>query len=105
MLEEPEHWRKYYKGEPSQLAFSRAYSYSDRSRYYWPRSEVQHALERLLANLSASTIPLSLLSQYMPGQYEAVRSGIISSPPRELILNKIREVTGLYARACGIHGE
>ncbi len=101
MLEEPKHWQKHYPGNSAQQAFSRAFSYSDRSRYYWPQPKVRKALEQLQRNLEASPLPLSLLSQFMPRQYERVRSGAIASTPRALILDKIMEVTGTYSRACG----
>ena len=101
MLKEPKHWQKHYQGTVAQQAFSRAFSYSDRSRYYWPQPKVRKALEQLQRNLEASPLPLSLLSQFMPRQYERVRSGAIASTPRALILDKIMEVTGTYSRACG----
>lgn len=101
MLEEPKHWLKHYQGSAAQQAFSRAFSYSDRSRYYWPQPKVQKALEQLLSNLGIAPLPLSLLSQFMPRQYERVRSGAIGNNPRALILDRIMEVTGTYSRACG----
>lgn len=101
MVEEPKHWRKHYSGDSAQQAFARAFSFSDRSRYYWPQPKVQQALQKLLENLRYSPLPLSLLSQFMPSQYERVRSGAISDDSRFLILDKIMEVTGTYSRACG----
>jgi D-tagatose-1,6-bisphosphate aldolase subunit GatZ/KbaZ len=100
MVEKPEHWQKHYPGNSAQQALARAFSYSDRSRYYWPQPKVQKAFQQLLENLSNSPLPLSLLSQFMPRQYERVRSGAISDDSRVLILDKIMEVTGTYSRAC-----
>ena len=104
MVEHPEHWRPYFHGDEDELRFARDFSFSDRSRYYWPRAEVQAAVERLVGNLSARPIPLTLLSQYLPGQYLAVREGTLSSDPRALIRAGIGAVIDVYARACGMGG-
>ncbi len=99
MLDHPEYWQKHYHGNDADVAFARKYSYSDRIRYYWPMPEVKDALERLLTNLSENIPPMTLLSQFMPQQYHAVRDGRISCNPVELIRNKIMKVTNIYANA------
>lgn len=101
MLENPKHWRKYYRGSEEDLRFARSYSFSDRCRYYWPQPGVQQALQRLLHNLSEYPIPLTLLSQFMPDQYEAVREGRLAARPADLVLDKIARVLTIYADACG----
>jgi D-tagatose-1,6-bisphosphate aldolase subunit GatZ/KbaZ len=101
MLDNPVYWEGYYHGSERRLRFARNYSYSDRSRYYWPQQPVVTALDKLLTNLTAHPPPLSLLSQYLPNQAERVRSGWLSSQPVDLIRNKILEVMDLYAAACG----
>jgi D-tagatose-1,6-bisphosphate aldolase subunit GatZ/KbaZ len=100
MLHNPVHWRKYYHGDEAYLHYARKYSYSDRSRYYWPEPDVQDAILRLLTNLSQHPAPLPLLSQYLPIQYEAVRRGELSNMPKNLIHHKVREVLRCYAYAC-----
>lgn len=101
MLENPAYWQGYYHGDESEQRLARRYSYSDRSRYYWPQPVLVAALNRLLANLTAHPPPLSLLSQYLPKQADRVRSGVLSTRPVELIRNKIMEVLDVYAAACG----
>ncbi len=101
MIEDPRHWQKYYQGEENDTRFARKYSFSDRSRYYWPKPEVQEALRTLLANLAQNPVPLSLLSQFMPEQYEAVREERIPNSPRDLIRNRIAQILDIYADACG----
>jgi D-tagatose-1,6-bisphosphate aldolase subunit GatZ/KbaZ len=54
----------------------------------------------LLANLSAVQIPLPLISQFMPEQYQAIRLGHLTADPKQLVLNKIMQVTAVYADAC-----
>ena len=62
--------------------------------------EVQAALQRLLANLTAHPPPLTLVSQYLPAHYAAVREGKITPQPVDLIHDKIMAVTESYAAAC-----
>ncbi len=104
MIEHPEHWRPYFHGDELELRFARDFSFSDRSRYYWPQPEIRASVERLLANLSAQPIPLALLSQYLPIQYAAVRAGALPNDPRALIRAGIATVVDAYARACGMTG-
>jgi D-tagatose-1,6-bisphosphate aldolase subunit GatZ/KbaZ len=101
MLANPLYWRDYYAGPESHLRFARKYSYSDRSRYYWPVPEVESAVARLLHNLEQYPAPLVVLSQFLPVQYERVRTGALANRPRELVYDKIRTVLADYAYACG----
>ena len=103
MLENPVYWKSYYHGEESALRIARKYSYSDRVRYYWPQPTVSSALQRLIHNLSSWPAPLSLLSQFLPRQWEAVCAGTIANEPLALIRHKISEVLGVYSYACGLH--
>jgi D-tagatose-1,6-bisphosphate aldolase subunit GatZ/KbaZ len=100
MLEKPGHWNKFYPTDEPEAAIYRAYSYSDRIRYYWPEDEIKYAVETLFANLEAQIIPQTLLSQFMPMQYKALIKREITSLPRELVINKIMEVTNTYSLAC-----
>ncbi len=102
MIADPRHWQKYYHGRIGETRFARKYSFSDRARYYWPRPSVQEALAILLNNLLQNPVPLSLLSQFMPEQYEAVREERISTSPRHLIRSRIAHVLDIYADACGL---
>jgi len=101
MTQHPEHWIRYYRGPAAEQAFRRKFSLSDRLRYYWPDPQVQAALARLLKNLSRMPLPLSLLSQFAPRQYEQVRSGEIAPKPEALIANRVRDVLLDYEDACG----
>lgn len=104
MQEHPEHWRPYFHGDEDELRFARDFSFSDRSRYYWPQPEVRASVELLVDNLSAHPVPLTLLSQYLPVQYLAVREGTLANDPRALIGAGIGVVVDAYARACGMGG-
>ncbi|HXY14256.1 MAG TPA: class II D-tagatose-bisphosphate aldolase, non-catalytic subunit [Terriglobales bacterium] len=102
MLANPEYWKGYYHGDEDALRLARKYSLSDRCRYYWPQPEVAAALQRLLANLTASPPPVSIISQFLPNQSVAVRSGAIANNPVAMIHDKILEVVNHYAAACGL---
>ena len=99
MQNNPIYWERYYHGDEVAISFARKYSYSDRIRYYWPDSNVTAALSRMIKNLTENPVPLTLLSQYLPVQYDAVREGRISNSPLELIYDKIMEVTRIYSYA------
>jgi D-tagatose-1,6-bisphosphate aldolase subunit GatZ/KbaZ len=101
MLEKPRDWRKYYHGDREAQHFARQYSYSDRSRYYWPDPRVQKALKKLFTNLEEHPVPLTLLSQFLPQQYDRVRAGILEYKPRAWVKDKIMAVLEDYLYACG----
>jgi D-tagatose-1,6-bisphosphate aldolase subunit GatZ/KbaZ len=101
LLDNPVHWQKYYAGNEPRIQLARRYSFSDRLRYYWPDQEVKQSLARLLTNLEEYSPPLTLLSQFLPVQYERVRAGLLANLPRTLIHDKIASVVSDYAYACG----
>ena len=102
MLRNPVYWRSYYHGSENEIQLARIYSYSDRCRYYWGDAKVQQELAQLRANLDACPVPPTLFSQYLPSQYEAIRSGRMSTHPEDMIQEQIRTVLRVYAAACGI---
>jgi D-tagatose-1,6-bisphosphate aldolase subunit GatZ/KbaZ len=104
MNADPRHWGKYYASTGAQLALDQQYSLSDRLRYYWPVATVERALARLLANLEASPPPLSLLSQYLPQAYAAVRNGTLAMNARDWVIHHVDGVLQQYSVACGAQG-
>jgi len=100
MLRNPIYWQDYYHGDQHQLRISRFYSYSDRCRYYWHQSEVRTEIELLIRNLTDFPPARTLLSQYLPLEYEAIREGDLHDLPLELIQHRIRSVLHKYATAC-----
>lgn len=100
MLTNPVHWKKHYAGDAQTQRFARSFSFSDRIRYYWNTPETQQAFEQLMKNLSDKPLPLALLSQYLPEQYEKVRSGELKNHSRELLLARVLDVLDVYAIAC-----
>jgi D-tagatose-1,6-bisphosphate aldolase subunit GatZ/KbaZ len=101
MLRHPAYWRSYYHGSEDEVRLARIYSYSDRCRYYWGDAAVQQELARLHANFDASPPPPTLLSQHLPRQYEAIRSGRLQAHAEDMIQEHIQMVLRFYAGACG----
>ena len=101
MVRHPEHWQKYYPGTPAQQAFKRKYSLSDRIRYYWIAPEVKVAFERLVKNLGEQPLPLSLVSQFLPGWYARMRATGSAIPIEAILLENIGAVLQDYALAVG----
>jgi len=100
MLDRPEYWQSHYHGDGHTRRLARSYSYSDRVRYYWPDKQIDDAFERLVHNLADHTIPLPLISQYLPLQYTKVREGSLKATPPALIISHIQDILVHYHTAC-----
>jgi D-tagatose-1,6-bisphosphate aldolase subunit GatZ/KbaZ len=55
----------------------------------------------LLHNLAEKPLPLTLVSQYAPVQWERICAGQINNTPEAVILDKVNSVLEEYACACG----
>ncbi len=86
MLEHPGNWQKHYHGDAHALWLARRYSFSDRARYYINLPEVQAAIDRLFDNLTRHEIPMNMLHQFMPRQFDAIREEGLEKTPRALAL-------------------
>ncbi len=99
MVADPGRWASYYEGDEGEQRIQRRYSYSDRLRYYLPDAAIEAAQERLLDNLAAIEIPLPLLSQYLPAQYDRVLRGELQNDPRALAMDRVKDALRAYAFA------
>lgn len=99
MQDESGYWKNYYRGDLGRKAYARAYSYSDRARYYLAVPEVRGALEQLLRNLDGGEIPPGLLSQYLPRQYTRVRSGALKPRAEDLLMDRVGDCIDDYLYA------
>lgn len=100
MLRNPAHWQSYYHGAEDEVRRDLIFGYSDRCRYYWTQPEVQKELARLFDDLANRQIPLTLVSQYLPLEYEAIRAGELQATPEQMISHHIQRVLRVYADAC-----
>lgn len=89
MVENPDYWKKYYKGNEQSKAIQRRYGFSDRSRYYMAMPDVDNAMNKLFANLDGVKFPMGMLHQYMPMQYIRVRDGNLNPTARDLAKSSV----------------
>jgi D-tagatose-1,6-bisphosphate aldolase subunit GatZ/KbaZ len=101
MLRAPGYWHSYYRGDERELQFARAFSFSDRCRYYWPNRPVQEEVALLERNLDLYPPPMTVLSQYLPLEYEAIRDGRLEKRTGAILRFHIQSVLRTYATACG----
>jgi D-tagatose-1,6-bisphosphate aldolase subunit GatZ/KbaZ len=101
MIENPRYWQSHYHGDENDLRLARKYSYSDRVRYYWPNPQISTSLERLIQNLTEKEIPLNLLSQYLPMQYDSIIENKITNTIENLIYHGVARVLDIYEYAVG----
>ncbi|MDM9620431.1 D-tagatose-bisphosphate aldolase, class II, non-catalytic subunit [Rhizobium sp. AC44/96] len=100
LTQEPGNWQKYYHGSMDEQHLQRHFSYSDRIRYYWPHPEINAAVSELLAILEGVEIPETLISQYLQGNYPAVRDGRVKPQAQDLALAAVDRVLDDYFTAC-----
>lgn len=89
MLKDKKDWIKHYHGTELEQHIARKYSFSDRSRYYFSHPAVVAAQEKLFENFEGVEIPLPLLHQYMPLQYNKVRDGKLKNNAHELVKDAV----------------
>ena len=93
------HWEKYYRGTQEHKKLMRKYSYSDRWRYYAGDAAVKEAVDALFESFDKKRIPLPLISQFLPGQYETIRNRSTSFSAEELAKENIKFIIDKYYRA------
>ena len=101
MRADPQHWRGHYDADSQTLDLDLQFSLSDRIRYYWPNPDVQRACVAMFERLDRAKIPLTLLSQYLPRQYDAVRAGRLTVAANEILREGIAQSLRPYIAACG----
>ena len=101
MRENPKQWNGHYQDAANE-SLDLAYSLSDRIRYYWPHPQVRQACDTLLGNLRERPVPLTLISQYLPRQYAAVRARELDAAPDALLRDGVATAIRPYLRACGV---
>ena len=101
MQSAPHHWQEYYTGNGFEQLVARKYSFYDRSRFFLENKDVRKMRKRLYDNLTANPVPLTVLRQFMPRQYERVTAGELENKPKALVMDAIRYALHRYSRACG----
>lgn len=99
MLADPRDWEKHYHGNADELKVKRAFSLSDRCRYYLDVPEIQEAVNILLKNINSAEIPIGMLHQYMPEQCMDIRRERFALTAENLAKSAVRKVAGQYYSA------
>ena len=102
MMRKPGDWIKHYRGGGPELYFKRRFSLSDRARYYLPDPTVQRAERLLIDNVNSVNIPLSLISQYLPTVYTAIREGRCAPDAESMLKMRVKDCIAdyLFAVTC-----
>ncbi|MCQ4969273.1 MULTISPECIES: tagatose-bisphosphate aldolase subunit GatZ [Atlantibacter] len=100
MQDEPGYWKNYYSTLHSKAMIDLHFSLSDRLRYYWPHPTINSAVNTLFANLEKVSLPLGVVSQYFPEQFQRINAKQIPLTPKNLVLFRIQDVLRLYAFGC-----
>ena len=96
MVEKPANWIRHYHGPEPTLALMRRFSLSDRCRYYMEVPSVRAAQRKLFENFDAAAVPLGLLAQFFPRQYEEVLAGRLVPTAENLVFRQIEYVLETY---------
>lgn len=99
MLEDQSQWAKYYHGSMPQKRYARAFSYSDRARYYLTNPKVVAAVQTLLTNLDNVGIPMALLSQYLPVQYARAHGEQLPLRSADILIDRVGDCIDDYLYA------
>lgn len=99
MLEDPKYWQKYYTGDARQQQLKRAYSYSDRIRYYLPYPEVDAAIKKLQYNIDHNEIIMPVIYQWLPKQYERIVNNQLELSFEALVMDVIGDFVDDYLYA------
>lgn len=99
MVKNPDNWKNHYHGTASKIRYSRKFSLSDRCRYYLPVSDVSDTLKLMISNLKSTSIPLALINQFLPKQYDKIRMGILKNDPESLLKDRIINLIEDYCYA------
>jgi D-tagatose-1,6-bisphosphate aldolase subunit GatZ/KbaZ len=98
MITSPKYWRTHIPDNEA-AHIHRIYGFTDRVRYYWHYPAVKKALALLLLNLDR-TIPLTLISQYLPQSLSDVINEKIPAEPVSLMKHRISQALSPYLQAC-----
>ena len=96
MLEDPKDWVKYYNGTKYEKELQRKYSFSDRSRYYLSKEEINASIDKLFTNIDSSNIPLGMIKQYFKKDYLKIRNNNDFKKAKNLVKLNIKDVINDY---------
>ena len=99
MIENPKDWQNYYVGSEIDKELSRKYSFSDRSRYYMSREDIESSIEQLFENIDRIELPLGLIKQFFPNVFMKILEDDYPIDSKSLVKSKIIDVIDDYFNA------
>ncbi|WP_296866678.1 class II D-tagatose-bisphosphate aldolase, non-catalytic subunit [uncultured Methanobrevibacter sp.] len=99
MVTNPKDWKKYYHGNELEKELQRKYSFSDRSRYYISRNDLNLCINRLFENIDSHELTLGLIKQFLPNEYIEIRKGNLTKEAALLVKFSINNVLNDYKYA------
>ena len=102
MVDNPKDWQNYYFGSEHDKELSRKYSFSDRSRYYMSREDIQSSMNRLFENIDSIDLPLGLIKQFFPNVFNKILTEDYPIDSKSLVKSNIIEVIDDYFYATRI---
>lgn len=99
MIDNPKDWEKYYKGNELEKELQRKYSFSDRSRYYLTRKDVNECIEKLLRNIDSCSPPPCIINQFFPNSFSRMRNEKFLNTGKNFLKLNINNILSDYEYA------
>lgn len=96
MLENPAHWHAHIHGTSADPRTERHFGLADRVRYYWPITQAQQAVLRLLSDLADKRLPDPLLLAHFRADEIATARESRHSLPRALAIARVQSALRPY---------
>ena len=103
MVENPKDWQNYYEGSELDKELARKYSFSDRSRYYMSRQDIESCINMLFDNIDSCDLPLGLVKQYFPNAFMKILEDNYPIDSKSLVKSNIIAVIENYYYATKIN--
>ena len=103
MVKNPKDWQNYYFGSELDKKLSRKYSFSDRSRYYFSKEEIESNINELFNKLDEYDLPLGMIKQYFPNAFKKILTEKYPSDSKSLVKSNIIDVIEDYLFATKVN--
>ncbi|PMQ01042.1 MAG: hypothetical protein CBR30_08090 [Dictyoglomus sp. NZ13-RE01] len=98
LLKEDNRFYKEYYGENIDIN-KVVFSFLDRWRYYYENEKIQNSLKMMFKNFEDKNIPLPLIYEYFPDQFEKVQEKFLKPIMEDLIFGRIQDVLDKYYKS------
>ncbi|MBQ6350010.1 MAG: class II D-tagatose-bisphosphate aldolase, non-catalytic subunit [Methanobrevibacter sp.] len=102
MIENPKDWKDYYDGNELDKEIARKYSFSDRSRYYMSREDIESCIDDLFGNIDSCDLPLGLIKQFFPNAFMKILEEDYPLDSKSLAKSNVIDVIEDYFHATKV---